>query len=119
MRKADRLNRFFGLLLGAIVVLAAVVLLYGMAVYLWGHGSEVPDYHIFHGVPNRVSPLDCLIEMVCREAAIQAGLFLLMVAPFLRVLFFIFYYLIESNFIYAAFSAFTFIVLIYSLCWVC
>jgi uncharacterized membrane protein len=113
-----QVERSISVLLISGVMLAAAVVLLGGILYLAHQGGEHPDYHVFHGVPADLrSPV-----MVVRnafagrpDAIIQLGLLLLILTPVARVLFSIFAFLSERDYMYVVLTVIVLAVLLYSL----
>ena len=50
-----RIDEIIGNLLRAGVIVSSLIVLIGGGLYLTRHGTEAPDYHIFHGEPSDTS----------------------------------------------------------------
>ncbi len=112
------LEQIIGNLLRAGVVIAAVVVLAGGALYLVQHGGERADYHTFHGVPNGLDRLDGLFHEALAlhsMGIIQFGLFLLVLTPIARVAFSALGFLAEGDRMYVVITLIVLAVLLFSL----
>lgn len=92
---AHRLNfseRQFEILVGNLlrygVILATAIVFIGGVLYLIRHGSETPNYQIFHGEPPAFCSPEAVAEAAFlghRRGIIQLGLLLLIMTPVARV----------------------------------
>jgi uncharacterized membrane protein len=85
-----RLQYVLGALLRYGVVISALVVLCGAAVYLARHGLRQPDYRTFHGEPEPLRSLSGIAKEAAAlkgRAIIQLGLLLLIATPIIRVAF--------------------------------
>ncbi len=113
-----QVEQVIGNLLRAGVLLAAVVVLIGAAIYLQRHGSERPPYWAFHEVP----PALCHVPGVLRAALalqgrgmIQLGLLLLIATPIARVALSLLAFAIQRDRAYVIMTLIVLAILIYSL----
>jgi uncharacterized membrane protein len=98
-----RIEQTVGILLRVGVTLAAVVVLAGGGFYLLGHGHETPDYRTFKGEPSDLrGPVAIVTEALTRDTRgiIQFGLLLLLATPIARVLFSVFAFLRQRDYLY-------------------
>jgi uncharacterized membrane protein len=100
------------------VILSAVVVLAGGALYLVQHGMDQPDYRKFHGTQGELTSVTGIV----REAAalhsrgmIQLGLLLLVLTPVARVVLSAAGFLLERDWMYLAITLIVMAVLFYSL----
>jgi uncharacterized membrane protein len=100
------------------VILSAIVVLAGGALYLAQHGMDQPDYRKFHGTPSELTSVPGIV----REAAalhsrgmIQLGLLLLVLTPVARVVLSAVGFLLERDWMYLAITLIVMAVLFYSL----
>ena len=90
------------ILLGG-VALAAVIVLVGSCLYLFRHGTELPDYRVFRGEPSDLRNLPGIVAEVADlrgRGIIQLGLLVLIATPVLRVAFTIFAFLEQRDHLY-------------------
>ena len=112
------LDSRISILLRTGVYSSATVVLIGGILYLIHHGQERPDYQTFRGAP---AGLDKVSEIFIGAlhgdalAIIQFGLLMLIATPVARVVFSIFAFLAERDYLYVGISAIVLAVLIYSL----
>src|SRR5437588_6374677 len=86
----ERFERFLGTLLRVGLFAAAAVVILGGVIYLVRHGSERPDYHVFHTEPSPVYTPGGIIAWAVSgrgRGVIQLGLLLLIATPVARVVF--------------------------------
>jgi uncharacterized membrane protein len=113
-----RVEDIIGNLLLAGVVLSALVVLAGGALYLVRHGGTPADYRVFRGEPSELTHFSGIFrEALALQARgiIQLGLLLLIATPVARVAFSIFGFAAEDDWMYVGFTSFVLIVLLYSL----
>ena len=113
----QRLEVVISVLLRTGVMLAAIVVLLGAACFLYKHGAEQPEYHVFHGTAeanrsfwnllHEVRPSDC-------PAVIQLGILLLILTPIARVAFSFVGFALERDRTYMALTTIVLLILIYS-----
>jgi uncharacterized membrane protein len=112
------LDTRIGILLQTGVFSSAAVVLLGGLLYVAKHGGEQPDYQTFNGVPSSLSTIHGIASGVLRGdalAIIQLGLLMLIATPVARVIFSVFAFLAERDYLYVAISAIVLAVLLYSL----
>lgn len=113
-----QLDNFFDVLLGFLVIVSGIIILIGGVIFLLHHGLENPDYEIFHGVPRDLKGIEgvwLLLQQGYSEGIIQFGIFLLITIPFIRVVFFVLFYVIQKEYFYVLASLLTLLILTYSL----
>ena len=89
VKDAD-VQRAVGNLLRGGVLLAAAVVLVGGVVFLWRHGTALPDYRTFRGEPLDLRELGGIVRDAFSgtgRGLIQLGLLLLVATPVARVAF--------------------------------
>ena len=114
----QKVENIIGHLLRIGVLVSAMVVLLGGAIYLYGHGRSVANYRVFQGEPANYRQIGGIL----REAKdfrgrgiIQLGLLLLIATPIARVIFALFGFAAEKDRMYATFTAIVLMVLLYSL----
>jgi uncharacterized membrane protein len=99
----------YGVLLSSLVVAA------GGIVYLYRHGSEPPLYRQFKGEPSKMKEIGPLWQAVLRgegRPLIQLGLLILIATPIARILFSVFGYLLEKDYLYTVITAVVLVVIL-------
>jgi uncharacterized membrane protein len=107
-----------GNLLRAGVMLSALVVLTGAAVYLWRHGMEPADYRVFRGEPGDLRTMRGVLRDACSfrgRGIIQLGLLLLIATPVARVALTIVGFAAEPDRMYMGFASIVLVILLYSL----
>jgi uncharacterized membrane protein len=97
------LERVIGQLLRYGVLLSSLVVLAGGIVYLIRHGGQLPQYGTFRGEPEKMrNPLPMWKAIINGEGRplIQFGLLILIATPIARIIFSIFGYLMEKDYLY-------------------
>jgi uncharacterized membrane protein len=107
-----------GILLKAGVYSSATVILLGGILYLVRQGYDMPDYSVFHGVPDRLGTLSGIAAGALRAqplAIMQFGILMLIATPIARVIFSVFAFLAARDYLYVAISTLVLGILAYSL----
>jgi uncharacterized membrane protein len=112
------LDAKIGILLQVGVLSSAAVILLGGVLLLLRHGQEIPNYAAFHGAPQRLNTLTGIASGARHGdalAIIQFGILMLIATPVARVIFSVFAFLSERDYLYVTISALVLAVLCYSL----
>ncbi|ATP58808.1 hypothetical protein CPT03_21235 [Pedobacter ginsengisoli] len=116
---ADRdIQIILGTLLRVGVIASMSVILIGGLVYLGSNHSEIVNYSQFDSVKSGFSAVsDIFIGLgdLKGSAIIQFGVLLLIFTPIMRVVFSIFSFLIERDYLYVLIGAFVLCVILFSL----
>jgi uncharacterized membrane protein len=113
-----RMEMVMGRLLQVGVLLAAVVVLAGGAMYLRGHAGEVANYRVFRARPIEVQHLGGLLREVVggdAVAILELGILLLVATPICRVVFAVIAFVLERDRLYVAVSVVVLGVLLFGL----
>lgn len=116
--KVDRsIETILGDLLRTGVIIAGSVVVIGAILFLVRHGSEIPSYHIFK--PDRFNIFDFrdLYNGVItfRSVSImELGILLLIATPVMRVIFSVFAFAYEKDYLYVVFTVIVLLILIFS-----
>jgi uncharacterized membrane protein len=113
-----RMETIMGRLLQAGVLLAAVFVLVGGAMYMAAHAGERSSYSVFKGTPIQVrhpAPLLLGLEHGAPSAIIEVGLLLLVATPICRVIFAVIAFAMERDTLYVAVSLTVLAVLLYGM----
>jgi len=100
------------------VILSAIVVALGGAVYLARHGGETASYEVFRGEPANLRSVGGIVQAMLAlrgRAVIQFGLLLLIATPVLRVLFSWIAFLRQGDRLYAPVTLLVLVLLGYSL----
>jgi uncharacterized membrane protein len=111
-------EQIIGQLLRAGVLLAALVVLVGGALYLHQTAHARRDFKTFHGVAPDLKSIVDVAEGAWRlqpESIIQLGLLLLIATPIARVAFSIAAFALERDWMYVGLTVVVLAVLLYSL----
>jgi uncharacterized membrane protein len=95
-----------------------VLVIAGAVVYLYRHGSERPDYRLFHGEPPSLRGLAGILDVAedwRGRGIIQLGLLVLLATPVARVVFSIVAFAAQRDPLYVAITSVVLAVLCYSL----
>jgi len=114
----QKIEGFIGNLLRAGVMLSALVVVIGGAVYLARHGFARTNYRSFHSEPVQLRTLTGIVRFAVRghgQGIIQLGLLLLIATPVARVAFSVWGFAIERDRMYVLFTLIVLAVLLYSL----
>lgn len=111
------IEKILGNLLRTGVITASTVVLFGAVLFLIRHSYEIPDYQIFKSVPFYFSDFGNLFNGVIAlrsVSIIELGILLLIATPVLRVLFSVFAFVYERDYMYVVFTLIVLFILIYS-----
>ena len=119
MRITDTaIERNMGRLLQWGVLISALVMLSGAALYLKRRGLETPHYSLFQGVPREFKSPAAIWRGALNlraRAIIQFGVLLMIATPVMRVVFAVVGFLIERDWLYTVISAIVLALLSYAL----
>lgn len=113
-----QVEKAISVLLRAGVLLAAAVVLAGGILYLMHSPSVHPSYRVFHGEPSELTHPSLFVRSAFSgnpEGIIQLGLLLLILTPVARVLFSVFAFAFERDYMYVVMTLIVLAVLLYSL----
>jgi uncharacterized membrane protein len=113
-----QMDSIMGNLLRTGVILSAVVVIFGGAVYLLRHGHEVPQYTVFRGEPSDLRTFIGIYKDIFAgrgRGLIQLGLLILMATPVARVLFSVVAFGIRKDITYVIITLIVLAILIYSI----
>jgi uncharacterized membrane protein len=116
----QQVEQIIGNLLRWGVITAAAVVFLGAIVYLAGHGLEntADHYHIFKGEPGDLrSPAGVVSDAwtLRGRGLIQLGLLLLIATPIARVIFSVYAFARQRDYLYVLFTLIVLAVLLFSL----
>jgi len=116
-RMDQRLEVIIGYTLRIGVVMAAVIVLIGGALYLVQNGSTTPHYHTFHAAKHSdtLSGIAQNIRALNSYGIIQLGLLMLIATPIVRVVLSIVAFALERDVLYVVATVIVLAVLLYSL----
>jgi uncharacterized membrane protein len=103
------LELIIGQLLRYGVLLSSLVVVTGGIVYLVRHGYQRPDFDTFRGEPDKMrKPVEMWKAIWHGEGRplIALGLLLLILTPIARIVFSIFGYLLEKDYLYVSITGF-------------
>ena len=115
-----RVEYVIGNLLRAGVLLSALIVLSGAAIYLTRHRNDSSDYRVFHGEPTDLRHIRGILRdsmSLHGRGIIQLGLLFLIATPIARVAFSIFGFAQEKDWMYVGFTIIVLMILLYSLGW--
>lgn len=113
-----RIDGVIGNLLRVGVVVSSLIVLVGGGLYLTRHGTELPDYHIFHGEPSELCSILGIMKFISSftgRGIIQFGLLLLIATPVMRVAFTVISFTIQRDRVYVGVTLIVLAVLLFSL----
>lgn len=114
----EKMDQIIGNLLRVAVIISAAFVLTGSVIYLMRHGFEMPEYSVFSGVPRNLRDLREIIDIAWQIRSvgiIQLGLLLLIATPVARVIFSVFAFMIQRDYMYALVTSIVLAVLILSI----
>lgn len=107
-----------GILLRTGVILAAVVVLIGGIIFLVRNGSATPNYGVFRGEPSYLTHVSGILHQLGgfdSRAIIQFGLLLLIATPVARVMFSVWAFARERDWVYVGVTLIVLGLLLFSL----
>ena len=113
-----RMDEIIGRLLQAGVILSAVFVLAGGAVYVARHPVPVTDYRVFQGEPEELRTVSGIVHEAVAlhgRGLIQLGLLLLIATPIARVAFSAVAFLYQRDWTYVVVTLIVLGLLVYSL----
>ena len=114
----QRIDEIMGKLLRTGVILSAIFVLAGGALYLIRHPAPVTDYHVFQGEPTELRTVTGIFHEALAlrgRGLIQLGLLLLIATPIARVAFSLLAFLYERDWTYVLVTLIVLGLLFYSL----
>ena len=112
-----KLEKIVAWLLISGVALSALVVLLGATGFLWSHGTQLADYHVFRGAPQQYRDVVGVLSAAGPSdwrGVIQLGLILLILTPIARVAFSLVGFVLEKDWTYTALTALVLAILLYS-----
>lgn len=109
---------FIGYMLRVGVLVSSAVCLVGGVLYIARYGGTEADFSTFSGAPQMYRSLSGIWEgLLAFEplAIVQTGVVLLLATPVLRVLFSIFAFLFERDYLYVAITCIVFAVILFNM----
>jgi uncharacterized membrane protein len=116
--KDEDLEKMIGVLLRSGVLLSSVVVLAGGIVYLIRHGGQQPQFGTFHGEPDKMKAPGAMFRAILQgegRPLIALGLLLLILTPVARIVFSIFGYFLEKDYLYVLITLFVLGVILWNL----
>lgn len=107
-----------GILLRTGVILAATIVLIGGIVFLIRYGGATPEYRAFHGEPYDLTHVSAILRQALgfhSRAIIQAGLLVLIATPVARVVFSVWAFARERDWVYVCVTLIVLGILLFSL----
>jgi len=114
----EAFDALLALVLRAGVLLSAIVVACGGALYLVRHGVETPVYHTFRGEPGDLRTVRGVLADAARlsgRGIVQFGLLLLIATPIARVVFSVAGFIRQRDWLYVAVTLVVLALLVYSL----
>jgi uncharacterized membrane protein len=111
------LEMVIGQLLRYGVLLSSVIVAAGGIIYLYRHGTQAPLYRQFKGEPSKMKEIKPLWQAVLRgegRPLIQLGLMVLVATPIARILFSVFGYLLEKDYLYTVITMVVLLVILWN-----
>ena len=113
-----RMDEIMGRLLRAGVLLSAVFVLAGGAVYVARHPEPITDYRVFQGEPEELRTISGIFHEALAfrgRGLIQLGLLILIATPIARVAFSVVAFLYQRDWTYVVVTLIVLGLLVYSL----
>ncbi|RBL92798.1 DUF1634 domain-containing protein [Chitinophaga flava] len=100
------------------VITSSIIVLLGGIVYLYRHGHESPDYGTFTGVREGLDNLPGILKGIMAgqgRDVIQLGVVLLIATPIFRIVFSVFAFLLEKDYLYVVITLIVLAVITFSM----
>ncbi len=113
-----RMEILIGIVLRYGVLLSALIVAFGAAIYLVRHGHSPTDYRVFRSEPSDLRSVGKIVRdafALQGRGIIQLGLLLLIATPVVRVAFSIFGFAEEHDRMYVIVASLVLLILLYSL----
>ena len=113
-----RMEILIGIVLRYGVLLSALIVAFGAAIYLVRHGQYPTDYRVFRSEPSNLRSVGKIVRdafALQGRGIIQLGLLLLIATPVARVAFSIFGFAEEHDRLYVIVASLVLLILLYSL----
>lgn len=114
----EKMDLIIGNILRVAVIISALFVIVGAAIYLWRHGMEMPKYGVFSGIPRGLGNLGEIIAdawQVKSLGIIQLGLLILIFTPVARVAYSVFAFLVQRDYMYVVFTLIVLTILLLSI----
>ena len=114
----EQLDLIIGRLLRYGVFVSVGVVLIGALMYFLKHGAEIPDYTKFKPAPASLSHVTGIVGQALHFTAngvIQFGILLLIATPIARVVFSVFAFLRQRDYLYTVITSIVLLILLFSL----
>lgn len=114
----DAIQSFIGTLLRVGVFISASVVLLGAILFFAQHNHVKLSYAVFTSEPHYLSTVSTIISSAFQFQGIgmiQLGILLLIATPIARVIFSLFAFLLEKDYLYVSISIVVLTILLYSL----
>jgi uncharacterized membrane protein len=111
------LEKVIGQLLRTGVIVSSAVVLAGGIVYLIRHGGQQPQFGTFRGEPDKMKTPSAMWHAIWRgegRPLIAFGLLLLILTPIARIIFSVFGYLLERDYLYVLITLFVLAVILWN-----
>ncbi|WP_285009353.1 DUF1634 domain-containing protein [Pedobacter faecalis] len=118
LKSEKDIQLILGTLLRVGVMSSMIIVLIGACIYLFDHSAERIDYGSFNPDKSGLSSVSAILYGLLRldgSSVIQFGVLLLIFTPVMRVVFSVFSFLIERDYLYVAIGFFVLCVILFSL----
>ncbi|MGC8749523.1 DUF1634 domain-containing protein [Hydrotalea sp.] len=114
----DDLEYAMGNLLRLGVVISSIIVFIGGIIFLYKHGGQVPEYHIFKGNESMFNSLPKIFSSLKKlkgQAIIQLGIIVLILTPIARIIFSFIGFLFEKDLLYMLLTLIVLAIITFSL----
>ncbi len=116
--KDKDMQAIIGWILRIGVITSMLVVFVGGILFVYRHGSSMPSYKTFNGIPAFLQTSDGIINGILHlrgQAIILLGIVLLIATPIIRVVFSTIGFIIEKDYLYTAISLIVLLIIITSM----
>lgn len=112
-----RVEEKLSLILRSGLFISIGIVLLGLVVFLFRHGTQMIDYRVFKGEPAEYTTVVSIIQHACDYhgyCVMQLGALVMMLTPIIRVGFCLLVFFYQREYIYILIAATVFFMLLYS-----
>jgi uncharacterized membrane protein len=112
------IDRFLSRVLRGGLLIAFLIVAIGGTLYLWRHGTEIPEYHVFKGEPRELRGISGIVSYALHDKSmgiIQLGIILLIATPIARVASCLLIFALQRDYLYITLATIVLLVLLYSI----
>lgn len=113
----NRVEEKLSLILRTGLFISIGIVLLGLVIFLFRHGTEMIDYRVFKGEPAQYNTVISIIKNACDShgyCVMQLGALIMILTPIIRVGFCLLVFFYQREYIYILIAVTVFFMLLYS-----